>query len=345
MADEGKSQRRWRDSLITPLLSEGFQPNDMGYSYSAPNTPYDGGSNLGFSRLNIQRAPHGQGSVVPADLVNLGTFVGRGFDYSALFAAYDGGVAFGETESALCRSCTGPSVLTSIITKNVVPPVVSSVSPTAGSSISRTQAITFNVTDLSPGLGRVVVLAYHGSLFFEVVHDGTSFKTPYSASSTRTAITDGFAFSIVHNVPGWPNAALTLRIIAVDGDGNESTPVDRSWTVTNPAPTGRDDTTAPVIVNFSPPVGTALAATQPVTFDVTDNSGDFRRIIVTALYPRTGIEEVVHDGDSFRGLYQTTSARSMITNGFSFSVLRSGGWPSSPTFKVFAIDTGGNEAT
>jgi hypothetical protein len=105
------------------------------------------------------------------------------------------------------------------------------------------------------------------------------------------------------------------------------------------------DVLPPVISNFSPPVGTTIDTLQPVSFNVTDTGGAFRRIIVTAVYPRTGIEEVVHDGATFVGRYLTASQRSIIANGFSFSVMRAGGWPSSPTIRVFAFDIAGNEAS
>lgn len=103
------------------------------------------------------------------------------------------------------------------------------------------------------------------------------------------------------------------------------------------------DSTPPAIGNFSPAPGSVIAGTTTVVFDVTDDGGSFRRVIVTALFPRTGIEEVVHDGDGFRGLYSVVSSRVIIAGGFRYNVTRSGGWPSSPEFKVFAIDPAGNE--
>ncbi len=79
-----------------------------------------------------------------------------------------------------------------------------------------------------------------------------------------------------------------------------------------------------------------------MSFDVTDNSGLFSTIILHAVYA-DGIEEVVHDGTNFRGLYQTSSSRVIITDGWRYTVLRTGGWPSSPvTIRAFAVDGEGN---
>ncbi len=102
------------------------------------------------------------------------------------------------------------------------------------------------------------------------------------------------------------------------------------------------DNTPPVIGNFVPAQGTILDEQQSVSFDVTDNSGLFSTIILHAVYA-DGIEEVVHDGTNFRGLYQTSSSRVIITDGWRYTVLRTGGWPSSPvTIRAFAVDGEGN---
>ncbi len=102
------------------------------------------------------------------------------------------------------------------------------------------------------------------------------------------------------------------------------------------------DTAAPVIDNFSPAQGSDIEPQQSLMFDVTDESGLFSTIIVHAVFA-DGVEEVVHDGTNFRGFYTSTSSRVLITNGWRYTVLRSGGWPSSPVMiRVFAVDGGGN---
>ena len=109
--------------------------------------------------------------------------------------------------------------------------------------------------------------------------------------------------------------------------------------------TGEADTVPPVIGNFSPSLLSEVAKNQAVEFDVTDDSSQFRRIIVVCNFAETGIEEVVHDGDEFRGPYKGKSSRSAIPTGFRYTVARgAGGWVDDPDFRCFAIDLAGNEA-
>lgn len=104
------------------------------------------------------------------------------------------------------------------------------------------------------------------------------------------------------------------------------------------------DTEAPTIVNFNPAPGTVLALLQTVGFDVVDNAGAFSRIIIGVRYT-TGVEEIVHDGDAFTGFYALTSSRSVVATGYRYIVLRQGGWPTAPVFRIFPIDSSGNDGT
>jgi hypothetical protein len=103
------------------------------------------------------------------------------------------------------------------------------------------------------------------------------------------------------------------------------------------------DTTSPVVTNFSPVAGTEIASTDSIQFEVTDTSGSFARILVAVWFKETGVQELVHDGDAFTGLYTAVSSRVIITNGYRYTVAKSGGWGSSPTIRVFPIDAAGNE--
>lgn len=104
---------------------------------------------------------------------------------------------------------------------------------------------------------------------------------------------------------------------------------------------GTADATAPTIDNFSPLPGTPISRNEPISFDVTDASGLERAIIMVTI---SGITYVVHDGDKFRGEFSNFSSRSVITDGFRYSIRRNGGWLAAPTFEVAAYDTDGNEA-
>ncbi len=110
-----------------------------------------------------------------------------------------------------------------------------------------------------------------------------------------------------------------------------------------PPPPPVPDTTPPVVSGFDPAPGTQIARNQTIQFDVTDDSGAFARIFVVAFFKLTGIQEVIHDGIGFVGFYSATSTRVVITNGFRYIVLRSGGWIEAPTIRVFPIDSSGNE--
>lgn len=98
----------------------------------------------------------------------------------------------------------------------------------------------------------------------------------------------------------------------------------------------------PVISNVTPAPGSQLLKNAPIGADVTDD-GDFSRVIVVVEFATLGTKEVVHDGDGFSANY-SGSSRTAIANGWRYSVVRTGGWPASPTLRVFAIDADGQEA-
>jgi hypothetical protein len=108
---------------------------------------------------------------------------------------------------------------------------------------------------------------------------------------------------------------------------------------------GEPDSTPPAITNMTPTPGSALLYSQPIAFDVTDEAG-LRRIVVLASFEGKEDFEVVHDGDRFAPRYSASpNARSTIEGGYHYNVLRRGGWPGPPTLTCHAIDAGGNEAT
>ena len=110
-------------------------------------------------------------------------------------------------------------------------PVISDVTPAAAAELEATDPVAFKVTDTGGNLARTTVLAYYPALRrFEVVYFGTGFAAgadTFSAgfgpqyTGTRGAIADGFQFSDVVRLGGWP-AAPTFVIDAGDTAGNES---------------------------------------------------------------------------------------------------------------------------
>jgi hypothetical protein len=222
--------------------------------------------------------------------------------------------------------------------RDAIPPTIGSWSPLPGSTIANTDPIVFRVTDNLGEVLRAVVIAEFSTGVHEVVHDGDGFAPSFSSGSTRTPIANGYEFSIVRS-PGWAGPGLVVSVFAADFDGNEATPTGYAFTVSDPV---LPDTAEPVVSNVTPPEGTPIARTASVFFDVTDDSGIFRRIIVTASF-LDGSSEVVHDGDNFATRYAAASSRTVIPDGFRYRVRRNGGWPYGPTIRAFAIDTSGNE--
>lgn len=107
---------------------------------------------------------------------------------------------------------------------------------------------------------------------------------------------------------------------------------------------GSSDHTPPVIADFNPPLGTPIARAATVQFTVTDDSSGLGKVIIVAAFAVTGIDELVFDGDNFRGAYTGRSRRELITGGYRFTIARgAGGFPSTPSFSVFAVDRAGNE--
>jgi hypothetical protein len=102
------------------------------------------------------------------------------------------------------------------------------------------------------------------------------------------------------------------------------------------------DASPPVVDNFSPPNGTEIEAADPLFFDVTDDSGLFRRVLVLVL--QEGRWEAAYDGDSFLEPYDQSSEVTNIAGGFRFQLRRDIGWVGTVTVRIFAIDQSGNEA-
>ncbi len=100
----------------------------------------------------------------------------------------------------------------------------------------------------------------------------------------------------------------------------------------------------PEVTNISPTPDTTISTNQALSFDITDDTG-LVRVFLAIRIPSLDLYEVVHDGDSFSELYsEEPNDRTAITGGYSFTVLRRGGWPAADiTLVPIAIDTGGQE--
>ena len=117
-----------------------------------------------------------------------------------------------------------------------VPPNLSGWSPALGTAITKKQVLSFSVQPATPNpMRRVVLLVSFPQLnTYEVVHDGDGFTTanyPAALGNVRTAVGDGFTFSVLR-VNGWP-ASPRLVPMAVDIDGaiNPISSVSYAWTL------------------------------------------------------------------------------------------------------------------
>ncbi len=98
------------------------------------------------------------------------------------------------------------------------PPVVTIIEPTPPALPSPGRSIIFDVLDVD-GFATIVVMVEYGTGAYEVVHDGDAFGQVYAAQSTRSDVAGGFRYS-VKRAGGWFGETVTLRIVAVDAEGN-----------------------------------------------------------------------------------------------------------------------------
>lgn len=174
-----------------------------------------------------------------------------------------------------------------------------------------------------------------------LVHVGTSAGDPWLTRGMSDPGAVGVAVSGLN-----PETTYYIRVRCRDRSGNLSADTGPELAVTTPA----DTTNTPRITSVSPADGSPITPTTSVSFVVTDTTAPgqpsgFRRVIITASFLRTGMTEVVHDGSGFTTLYSSQSTRTSTVGGYSYSILRYGGWPDGPQFRVYAIDRVGNEAS
>lgn len=96
--------------------------------------------------------------------------------------------------------------------------------------------------------------------------------------------------------------------------------------------------TPPVISGLTPTPASNIYPSTPLQFDATDPDG---MVLITAYvsYP-DGSTEQVYDGTTFTSKY-STSTITPILDGSRLSLVRTGGWPASPTLYPVAVDSFG----
>ena len=102
---------------------------------------------------------------------------------------------------------------------------------------------------------------------------------------------------------------------------------------------------APAVTIISPANGGVVSSTTLIQLSATGPQ-NLVRVVMLVSFPNLNIYEVAHDGDSFSGRYpaalgNTRSATTTPNPGFTFSLLRQGGWPASPRIIPCAFDAFG----
>lgn len=105
---------------------------------------------------------------------------------------------------------------------DTTPPVIANVDPTSGTQLpSRAAPISFDVTDVDPGVQVVIVtVKYATRPETQVVYNGSDFVTPFnSAGSQVTAITNGYHFQVTPENQ-WLGDIDQFFVYAIDIAGN-----------------------------------------------------------------------------------------------------------------------------
>lgn len=141
---------------------------------------------------------------------------------------------------------------------------------------------------------------------------------------------------------GWDPFGDNLPQV-LTGDDNDTDVVALAIEFRNARPVV---TECPTVVFIEPAKGQMLPPTKPVVFRAF--AAVWRRILTRVSYPlRPDLGwEMFHDGTGFApGFIGPRNARvALLDPAYEFRALPNGGWPASPSFKVYAVDAFGLEA-
>lgn len=183
-------------------------------------------------------------------------------------------------------------------------PTIGPFTPADGSEIRRFGTVSFNVTD--DGLEHVVISAkFPAGREWETVHDGADFSPQYSAGSTRLPISGGYSY-VLKRAEGWPSSP-TIYVRAYDTPDNN--------------------------VEITLTQSGSLEDEDSVVVEVTDPD-ELQPVTLVAKWPDRW--ETVYDGVQFAPMYRG-SEREDITDGYRFTVRRTGGWDEGFTLEAIAF--------
>lgn len=236
-------------------------------------------------------------------------------------------------------------------------PIITWVTSNA-SPLNPTDVIEVDVTDDNVLSGLQIFVTTTAESVTELIAKNNSFETDFNGNSSRANITGGTRYTLLRdNV--WTSTTVTITVTVIDVNGNQTidskvytiditSDGDLAITLDDvtvqshiPIVAGSPDASAPEITNFYPTPGGTLEASEVISFDIFDNIA--LGLVAVAASFTGGATELVHDGYNFRGQYLGVSnTRTAIFGGFHYTVLRSAGWTSAPTFEFFVIDNSGN---
>lgn len=95
-----------------------------------------------------------------------------------------------------------------------------------------------------------------------------------------------------------------------------------------------------VVSNIEPVPLLPVLPQDAIQFDITSPPGFALILPMISLNPFT-VPEPVHDFENFEPLYAQRSSRTMIPNGFRYTIRRKGGWYAQPHLIIYAVDVTG----
>jgi len=179
-----------------------------------------------------------------------------------------------------------------------------------------------------------------GSAVVEIFVDGRKIVT-YSAATVAAGGTSAAQYNHIarfyrdNSGSSWSGTIDELRISNIARSDAE---ILESYTRGIGGGTG-----APTLSNLSPADGQRIAPSQAISFDVTcADAAGLAQTLVWVTYA-SGLVELACEGTSFTPPFRGESTTVAISNGYTYSLKRRGGFPLAPRISISAINYGGLE--
>lgn len=213
-------------------------------------------------------------------------------------------------------------------------PVLTANSPANGATLAaKTSTLIVDVTDAALGtVSQVMLACQHTGGSLELIYKGGAYQTGYSGSTS--VITGGTRFTFTRTA-GWLTNP-SVKLYARDGLGNEGNFASSLAYVFTP------DAAAPVMTANTPANGATITVSATLSVDVADaGASGLAQVILVAQFSDGLPQEVVWKAGALQTGY--SGSTSVITNGTRYNFTRTAGWRATPTIKLYARDSMGNE--